>query len=230
MAKSKMSTKKKFKKKTNPFLKKARGNSSGNTPESKYLDNEISGVVAQFAGSIISQSLNLIQQGVTDDGRIGREVTLQKVQIKGHMHMKTFNYVPAQHYVRFIVYLDTQCNGTVPTIDQIINDASVNALPMAGFYNLDEIERFVILKDEIIRPETVSGYFNTIAPQNVPVETITPFNYNINNLNVPLNFTGSGATLPDVRNNNIGILAFSSDPASNVNQLDFQTRIRYKDN
>lgn len=231
MAVKKKTYKKKNYKKKNykPFLMKAKGSSSGK-PESKFLDGEINFAAVSNLGSFVAPSLNLIQEGTGPNGRIGREVTLQSVHLRGYMKINSFNYVPASHYVRIIVYCDTECDGLLPLNTDIIANAATAIQPINGYYNLTTISRFVILKDFKVTANPASGLYNTNIFQNVPYDSYYPFDCDITNLNIPLTFTGTGATLPDIRNNNIGILAFSTDPAGAVNRLTFQHRIRYKDN
>lgn len=226
MFKGKKYYKKKYKKK---YKKRNMLKSAGTAGvEYKNLDSAAN-VVVNAAGSITSQTLVAIPEGTGESERVGRQVQCTSLNIRGYIKIETFNYVPASFFLRFIVYVDKQANGAAATPAELIDTNP------AGFYinnlrNLEQTDRFIILKDKLIRTDPTSGLYNTNLFTNVPTEQFVPFKCNLSLNDMPIQYSGTAGGLSDIRSNNIGIMCISSDPASNGLRVRYTARVRYKDN
>ncbi len=129
-----------------------------------FQDGSISGP-SQFSNGDL---LNSVPRGDTDTNRIGRQYCMKKLHVRANIRMK------GTKVVRLLVYLDNQptydaATGAiaVPTWQSILQSSSytpvvqnqptgtsstnpaVPSNPVYAFKNLDQTERFRILKDKI---------------------------------------------------------------------------------
>lgn len=155
-----------------------------------------------------------IPVGTGPSDRIGRQIKVKS--INAYLTITKTSSALSTDTVRLLWVLDTQCNGTVPTVDTVLHSTNVNS-----FRNMANSKRFVILKDDEVNltSQTWDGTnFNLTSRQrnffkkcNLPIEYDPSLN------------TGAITT---IRSNNIFLLCISMYGTCKVNGY---VRIRYED-
>ena len=104
--------------------------------EHKFYDTASQSFAFDTTGTIIDEAV--VPQGVTVNQRVGKEINMKAVQLRGTIKAGTNS---ASHAALLLVY-DRECNGAaLPTISSILTAASSNA-----FSNRDNAPRFQIVR------------------------------------------------------------------------------------
>lgn len=169
----------------------------------------------QFTGNTISQTLtiqnlNLIDQGTTDITRIGRQIKITRVNIKG---VFAINASATMTFVRVLVLIDKQVNQATFSASDLLFDTSAND-NCVSLINLDNKGRFKILYDKII----------ALSPSNA----VGKFNYN-KMMNLPIVYDNTGNGVADLTQKSL-YLCFVSNEATNTPAVTLHARVRYVDN
>lgn len=194
-----------------------RGRMAHSLGELKFFDTIRAQQSSATAGVIHNSSLVLIPQGVTESTRVGRKCTLKKLSLKGQISMGSITTIgDTENQVRFIIYLDKQCNGATAAVTDILESASVNS-----FRNLANSGRFQVLKDfkHVLMPRSC------FAGASVP--TVVKISCNLN-LNLPIEYSSTTGALTEIRSNNIGILSVC-DSALGLPSVAYTVRARFGD-
>lgn len=183
--------------------------------ELKYIDTAINATAAS-TGTLLPASGTLvpIAVGTGPSQRIGRQVRVKS--INAYLTLTKNVSDKSTDVIRLILLLDTQCNGAVPTVTDILSTANVNS-----FRNMANSKRFVVLKDTE-QTITSSTYYGTnFGPVTRQLDIFRKVNYPIE-YDQTLN-TGAITT---IRSNNLILLAISAyDTVSVIGTV----RIRYDD-
>ena len=178
-------------------------------------------------------SINKIAQGDTGYERNGTRINAFKLTLRGsvqviqHAASTYVNTAPDTHYFRWIVYIDSQCNGAGASLDDLFQQTP-NSTDQFDVYNsLYDTGRFKILMDKFIRvPEAVVTYDpgdeQFYAPGRI-VHFKKTFNFQL-----PIQYGDQYANMTSVRTNNIGMVIFSGNDKKNQ-ALTYRTRLRYCD-
>lgn len=210
------------------LLPSQRGNYGryGKNGEMKFFDTALAYTTITNSGVITSPTFNLIDLGTGEQNRIGRKVTVKRIQIRGTLQNRS-QEDPAMtsNKFRVIVYQDKQCNGAAATVTDILDSADVDS-----FRNLQNSQRFRILSDKFYVSNIKGGGQNSAGTKTWG-EEYKHFKVFIK-CNIPLEFgTTSPPTIADLRSNNLGILAIvEEDQAANTPRIGYLTRLRYSDN
>lgn len=161
--------------------------------------------------------LNLIPQGVAESERVGRKVTIKSIMMHGTMTAGVAG--TGGQTVRMLLVQDTQCNGAATTYATVMN--GTNTWP---FRNLDNIDRFRVLKDWKICLNAQAG----VAGAWQPTKRFINF---YKKCNIPIEFDNTATTgaITTIRSNNLFLLAIA-DSDDDVTNYTGVTRIRYTDN
>lgn len=184
--------------------------------EKKYLDTAIASSTNIQAG-VIYPSLNLVPQGTTDSTRIGNKITITNINL--HLYPNNDSYGGPGGFsggnIRYIVYLDKQCNGATATPSDILTNPNIQS-----FRNMNNLDRFQILYDKVT---------------NIPIEAreattdVTAFYVPISRkVNIPIYFSSIFGALTEIRSNNIGLLAITDTQTTNVGAIGL-CRIKFTD-
>lgn len=118
--------------------------------EIKFNDSTIgqqtittAGLNTAFTGAVNGVSMVLIPNGTTDNTRIGNKINLRHIRLRGTLQIPS--NVVAGDRARLILYKDMQTNGAAAAVTDILATANVNS-----YINMDNTERFKIIKDKII--------------------------------------------------------------------------------
>lgn len=178
-------------------------------------------------------SINKIAQGDTGYERNGTRINAFKltlrgaVQVEQHASSTYVNTAPDTHYFRWIVFIDSQCNGAGASLDDLFQQTPNNLDQFDVFNSLYDTGRFKILMDKFIRvPEAVVTYDETNGQFYAPGRIVhfkKTFNFQL-----PIQYGDSYANMSSVRTNNIGMVIFSGNAVKNQ-ALSYRTRLRYCD-
>lgn len=174
--------------------------------EQKYFDTNLGPLVAAATGAIYP-SLVLVPQGVRENERIGRKLTLSSIALRFY----SGNTTNTNEIFRVIVYQDKQCNGAAAVPTDILSTGSV-----FSFNNLFNKNRFRVLREKTVR-------------LTCDTTTAQPFHNNemFIKCNIPVEYSAGLGAITELRSNNIGILIISLN--GNVS-CDGIARVRYLDN
>lgn len=176
--------------------------------EKKFLETNI-GTSANFSAGLVFNSLNLIPQGTTDITRIGNKVTITDINIRLILNMDdTTTAGFTKGIFRMIVFIDKQCNGATAGVADLL-DGGVLGAGVYSFRELDQVDRFTILKDKVY---------------NLPQVTANPLHTSLTDhyikwgkkCSVPIHFSAATGAITEIKSNNLGVLFISNNTAVNV--------------
>lgn len=194
--------------------------------ELKFFDTKKNFVAVAETGTILSLSLNLIPQGVTESERVGRKCTIKKIDIRGTFFAnKVTDSSNTKNGIRIIVYVDQQANGATAAVADILEDITATN-GYTSFYNLANQGRFRVLYDKArtIRAsavaQTAAGTFSTYLEQ---------YDWRFaKTCNIPVEFSGVTGAIGEIRSNNIGVLAICGD-SDGPPDVQYTARVRFSD-
>jgi len=163
-------------------------------------------------------NVNGLTLGYNDGDRIGKEISMVSLQLSGVIFTKSFAGNTA---VRVIVVLDSQANGTTPSLFTRPNNILESALVVVSPQEFQTRTRYTFLYDRL--------HAITIVPGGHP---IGKFNEIINLGGLVVNYnngnTGTGA---DIMTNSIWCFVLMTQiPSDNVNPtVEMYTRLIYHD-
>jgi len=221
---------------------------SGNT-EYKVFDwgdmvNENDGDL--YTGNVTStgfvQPFFLPKLGADYNQRNGRKVIVKSFYVKWRsfpaymetslvegQNMLDVNYFP-QSAARFLIVWDTQPNGIVPNISDILTqDTTSGYVDVLSFINMDNRDRFKILVDKFHQ----NGFQNTGTEKDMRSNASNLFTgkkYKKCNLEVIFNATNAG-TIADISTGALYFCAIGTEQPNthNFNVIEVNTRVRYAD-
>lgn len=203
-----------------------RGFNFPNTGESKVIDIAVGTIQVNTTSSI--SLLNGCIQGTDYTQRIGRKIVLQSVYVRGRVQIEgpASGVQNASQLVRMILVIDTQPNGTVFAITDLLNTAAPESQ-----LNLNNRDRFSIICDKewVFDPYIVS----TTATQSLGIggRTIQALKkYKKLNMETIFN-SGNAGTVADMTSGALYMVWIGSNAASanaDSNAI-VSTRVRFKD-
>lgn len=192
-----------------------------NGGELKFHDLDIDDAIIDNAGTV-TNSVNLIPQGVEEKERIGRKCTLKHLSWKYDIDLPVRDAVGVPSngdVVRVIVFVDKQANGATAVTTDILETAQYQS-----FYNLANQNRFRILCDK-----TTAINYDSLASDGAGVvsqaEVTRSYTFN-KTLNLPIEFSSTTGAITEIRSNNIGVLLLSRSAFAGFNST---MRIRFSD-
>lgn len=176
--------------------------------ELKFLDKDV-GISTIVTGQDIfgTGSELLILQNTTESGRIGRKITIKRIQWRFQIILQTQNVddVDALHdRVSMIIYLDKQCNGAAAAIGDLWVTNNFQS-----YRNLAQGGRFRILgrKDFVLNMAAGSGRGSTDSVSYAGQSVDDSFNISCN---IPIEYSLTTGAITEIKSNNIGF-AFMSE-------------------
>lgn len=168
--------------------------------------------------------LCLVPQGVTMSQRIGRLIVIESIQMRGTFFFESNNISSGTGAVCLMLVLDKNANGAAASIAGGATGMWSNSDAFAGFANLQQSERFVVLK----RCEYVvtSGAGSQLAFGGNTV--LHNFYYKCE---IPIMYdsTASTGALTTIRSNNVFLVAGTNAITDDIIRFSGATRIRYRD-
>ncbi|AGS36184.1 hypothetical protein [Circoviridae 3 LDMD-2013] len=157
--------------------------------------------------------LNAISQGDGEEQRDGRGYKITSVHLRGYVLFAGQSGAGAtSDHMRIILLQDTQTNGTQFNAEDVIDNSSgVNELQTVAFRNLENTNRFKILKDIVVHKPTTGLAGNQANPGDVESNSATmPIQMDVN-FKYPVNVlcTGTGGTVSNLTDNSFHLMAIS---------------------
>ena len=212
--------------------------------EMKFWDSYFPVGTTDLSLPFVGESMHLIPRGSAGNQRIGRKVVLKKLGLRSRINMllTAGQDCSATHFFRYMVVLDTQCNGVSPTATQILEtNAAAGGDPSAAtavvgqytlrFNRIANKHRFRVLFDRTFSftPQTATWRpdQNAINQGDVSVH----FDW-FKNVNIPIDFSEDSAvpSVAAVRTNNL-MCFYVPSPQGTLVDFTAQTltRVRYVD-
>lgn len=194
----------------------------GGPIEKKFHQVAVADTAITTVGAVYT-SLNIIAQGTTQSTRIGRKVTVKKVQFHGYIYLPVNTNPNLMHeQVRMIWFIDKQANGAMPAVTQILDTDDVDS-----FYNLANIDRFVIVKDKVYSLQSPS-HSVLAGPVYATGETSIYIKMN-KKCNVDIYWDSTTGAITECRSNNFGLMTVSRSGTATSTVFHGIFRMRYTD-
>ncbi len=164
--------------------------------------------------------------------RVGRQVTIKKVKIRGIIR------VPAQinqtapddaAIVRLMLVKDMQTNGAQMQGEELMSTPAANALnTVLGFQSTANFGRFSVIKDKFVPIQDPNVAYDGTNMEQQGITRHFKMNYKpYGGLKVRFNATG-GSTVADIVDNSLHMIAQCSSAAL-VPDLSYNCRVTYAD-
>lgn len=177
--------------------------------EKKFFDSSL-GSSAPSATGAIQSGLLFMANGTDDQTRIGNSINVTSIGYKFVGTLATSE--TTENAVRVILFRDIQSNGAAPTVADVLTTAAFDS-----YFNPDNVERFEILDDRIIRVGACTGTTTAILPM---IATSNCYK----KLSFKSTYTSNSAIVPS--SNNLCILTIGRNTAGTYT---FRIRARYTD-
>jgi len=179
-------------------------------------------------------SFNQIAQGDTQSTRAGNKILLDSLFIRYTCvaQQRDFAAPPTSstnRYFRVIVYLDTQCNGSIAPIDNLLDLGASNQMPFHAYNNVNSLGRYKILADRQVELPVPTAFYSTGGTPYHIAEVEKNGEIYLKKLNLPITYGGSSGNLADVFTNNIGMLILASGATAAEFAFGFRSRLRFYD-
>jgi len=149
-------------------------------------------------------SLNLIAQGTTKNERIGNKLMLHAIRLKGSLIMPT-SATSTNSWARIVLVLDKQANGAVPAPSDIFESTAAATTDLFAFQNMDNADRFQIIKDKRINIEP-AGY----GVQSTSQAQVVKFFKMNHKCKTEIAYSSTTGAITEVKSNNYVVVLFSS--------------------
>jgi len=152
----------------------------------------------------------LIPQNTTDNTRIGNKICVTNFNFKGSVALNT-KVSALAHRVRYIFGWDLQANGAQIVASDILKyyTATPAGELMNAFRNLDQVERFKIIKDKIVVLNPLATNAGTITQHEVPFKCSWRGD-------MPVHYSSTAGAITELRSANLFLLIFSDGGDTDV--------------
>ncbi len=191
----------------------------GGQTELKFHDScFVDAVVSTTFG--FQTSLVLIPQGTTEITRNGRKCTIKKITTKFHIFLPETAVAGDTHdSIRITLLLDTQCNGAIP----VIGDIMENTADMQSFRNLANVGRFKTLWARQFNLSTGGG--SGRGTTDTLSFASNGHNFTVSkNVNIPLQFDSTAGAQTELQTNN---LLITTQTQHGLIGMESCTRVRF---
>ncbi len=188
--------------------------------ELKFIDVDLDDAVVASGGTI-TPSINLVVQGIGESQRIGRKITIKKINWRYKYSLAEINGItspPNPDIIRIILYLDKQCNGAIATVLNILQTADFQS-----FRNLVNSKRFAILLDKSHAVNYATALGSGADGDYTATAKIGQF---FKTINIPLEFSAETGAITELCCNNFGVLLISE---CGIISFESKIRLRYTD-
>lgn len=201
--------------------------------ELKSLDVPLATYALNTTGSV--QPLNLIRAGTSFNNRVGRKVEGRSIRVSGTID--AIRTVTGNDYARVMIVYDRQSNGGAPAIADIlqtVDQAGNGTTTSYSGVNLNNRDRFIILRDERIYLPTVTvtaGVETNTGPTDPVAKT---FNFDwfvrLPNLLTQFKADSSPAVIGDISSGSLLLVTFATFASGSEGYAaELESRFRYTD-
>lgn len=178
------------------------------------------------------QCLNGITQGVGESNRIGRRFRMQNISIKGIVETtKQTNLTTDPGFaptVSLWLVLDKQTNETqLNSEDVFVNPSANGRLATECHFNLENKDRFIILKKKTMTFGIPNGY-NDAAGTGAYGSNVRTFSMYKNLKGLRVNTSGTTNTIGNITDKSLHLIAFTNS-VSLAPLLFYNARLRFTD-
>ncbi len=177
--------------------------------ELKFHDVDLDDATITTAGAV-TDSINLIPQGVTEITRVGRKCTITRINWHFNIILPEVDDITDPSpgdIVRVIMYLDKQANGAAATALGILETDDYQS-----FNNLANSGRFRILMDRNYSIQYASLASATAGNVSSAAAYIQDSFYK--KCNIPLEFDSTTGAVTEIRSNNLGVMLITREGAA----------------
>lgn len=186
--------------------------------ELKFFDTTLGFTFDATAEVPATGQLCLITPGTGDSQYVGNKCVVKSIQIKGACRYEPGASTAGADIVEFAVVWDKQCNAAAAGIVDVLTGSSMNT----SMVNLDNAERFVILKRFTIDLNSFAGVSGAYSTRSVPVDWY-------HKCNIPLYFRASTGTVADLTSNNLFLIAGTRFGVDDATSFQGTCRLRFSD-
>lgn len=190
---------------------------SGTVPEElKFVDLPLATYACSTTGSVTL--LNGVAQGTDYNQRVGRQMLLKSVELRGYAYADADGSSDLQ-YVRVMVVLDNATNGAAPIITDILTAQTSISMP-----NLANRGRFRILSDQR------HAFEGAITAAGVGPKTMNCDLYLRWPKGIVVQNNGTAATVGSIQSGALWLVTIGSSGSVNQNaSAQLCTRVRFTD-
>lgn len=183
--------------------------------EKKYFDSNIANSGDLSAG-VVFNSCCLVPQGTTDVTRVGNKIMIKNINLKGTLTLddQGTGSIP-NGIIRIIVFIDKQANGATAAVTDILKTAT-----FASFRNMDQVDRFTILKDKVytIRCQSSNALHTGASAIYFAMSK---------KCNIPIHYSSTTGAITEIKSNNVGLLYIAD--GTQVNVASGASRVKFTD-
>lgn len=193
--------------------------SRSSSTELKFFDTA-NAWTFDFTGEVpATGQLNIVPQGVNESERIGRKITIKKIDVRLVISPNAATWVGSA--LRLLLVQDTQCNGAAATYSGVAG--VLESTDVMAFRNLENVNRFVVHKDWMFVLNPTAGVTTSM---NL-TKKILKFSKEVS---IPIEYdsVGTSGALTTTRSNNLFFIARSDNDDDSI-AVAGVTRIRYID-
>jgi len=197
--------------------------------ELKFHDRNVANGTITSSMSLLLSPNDLIAAGTADDERIGSQVILKSLQIKGVVTRVTTDTTVAamngQYTGEIYVILDTQCNGAQAAAgDVFASSGLVGRIRL----NMDNRDRFKVIHHSKWS-KSASAIVNNAGGDMGVFESFDIDIYK--KMNLPLQYTSGTTTggITTLTDNNLLVFVGVDNVTDATTELDCMSRVRYTD-
>ncbi len=170
--------------------------------ELKFHDVDLDDTTVEATGAV-TNSINLIAQGVTETTRIGRKCTIRSIGWRFRWSISgTTDENSTSDIGRVIMYVDKQANGATAAVTDILKSADFQS-----FNNLNNKGRFRVLIDRTYSLVIPSGGTSAAGVDQFGEMVLAGTFFK--KVNIPIEFSSTAGAITEIRSNNIGVLLIS---------------------
>ena len=178
------------------------GRYTGKRAEHKTFSSHFTGSTIGHLGANFHNSLVTVPQGVGSTERIGRQIVVKQVQLRGQIKYQPTLSNHAYNKIRIVLALDTQANGGPQAEWSSMYQTGITGVDnIDAFPNTSNTGRYRVLK------ETTFALTSQIPGALTYAAVGKNINWNLRGLNIPIHFSGTTSSLANIRSNNICLLA-----------------------
>lgn len=193
--------------------------------EKKWFDTIIDFALGISTTGENSISFLLIPGGPDPEERIGRKARLFSMHVRGSFSLEAVSGAGAgaAESIRLIYILDTQCNGVVPAVTELLEVADINS-----FLKLENSGRFRIVKELICDLYHPSSAGNGSANDHAAMEKSFKFNLDWSKKPIIVEWGGITGAISTIKSNNLYCMAIGRFGTGSV-KINSCVRIRFTD-
>lgn len=177
-----------------------------------FITSTTNSFVHPLTGTPIRNPIPLIIQGDTVQNREGNKVKILHFGIKGIIKQDT---AVTHQNVRIMIFKDTQNNGTLPTMAQLLF-STVADRNMVTHLNMQYRSRFKVLYDRL---------FALTVTDKIEIGFEKKFSQSYT-----MNYSGNTGGIADFNGSGYFIYAWSDEPTVNYPTLTYSVQLKFIDN